>query len=243
MSGSPRWSCCCCQKSAARAPAYQSTPPGHREACSRAVYTVCRPRLRACTVRRRHRAVYAAPPTRRYSTPSPSPASRPHRAADALVHYAVAAPSPLEISSIDLADSGYEADGEVSVGYDSHGDGEHQDLVDGDGNEEIMLFVHPKVGPGYVGAKEHVAPWRRAWAPVASSLQPVWFSSRTATLRRMQGTKASMRATTRCLATVDVLATMASATSCSDGSAAPRSSSLIQLWVSRSKKCSSVSSR
>jgi hypothetical protein len=33
----------------------------------------------------------------------------------------------------------------VSVGYDSHGDGEHQDLVDGDGNEEIMLFVHPKV--------------------------------------------------------------------------------------------------
>nr|XP_051192504.1 uncharacterized protein LOC127305947 isoform X2 [Lolium perenne]XP_051192505.1 uncharacterized protein LOC127305947 isoform X2 [Lolium perenne] len=199
------------------------------------------------------------PSTRMHSTPSPP--SRLRRAADAQVQYAVTVASESSTPRrrragtlcrrravavgdlVDLADSGYEADGEVSVGYDSHGDGEHQDLVDGDGNEEIMLFVHPKVGPGYVGAKEHVAPWRRAWAPVASSLQPVWFSSRTATLRRMQGTKASMRATTRCLATVDVLATMASATSCSDGSAAPRSSSLIQLWVSRSKKCSSVSSR
>jgi hypothetical protein len=81
-------------------------------------------------------------------------------------------------------DSGYEADDEVSVGYDGHGDGEQQELDNGGGNEQIMLFVPlevssaahrhrnfnhlrgaylirttntSQVGPGNVGAEEHVA--------------------------------------------------------------------------------------
>ncbi|KAM0929326.1 hypothetical protein ACQ4PT_001700 [Festuca glaucescens] len=60
--------------------------------------------------------------------------------------------SSLEISSIGLGDSGYEADDEVSIGYDGHDDGEQQEADDGDGNEQILLIIPIEVGPGDVGA-------------------------------------------------------------------------------------------
>jgi hypothetical protein len=44
-------------------------------------------------------------------------------------------------SQIGLGDSGYQTDEEVSVGYDSHGDGEQQELVDGDGKRFCCLFL------------------------------------------------------------------------------------------------------
>jgi hypothetical protein len=42
---------------------------------------------------------------------------------------------------IGLGDSGYEADDEVSVGYDGNDDGEQQEAQDGDVNEQIPIEV------------------------------------------------------------------------------------------------------
>ncbi|XP_071676042.1 uncharacterized protein [Lolium perenne] len=98
-----------------------------------------------------------------------------------------------------------------SVGYDGHGDAEEAYPADGEENEGIVIFVHDEVVAGHVIEEEHVAENMGAGgvelAAVIVQLEDGNSSS-----------YAGYQASTRCLATVNVLATKAFGASCCDAS-------------------------